>query len=304
MKDSPPITGSQINWNLVYYFSEVAAAGSIKNAAPKLQLSPSTLSEHIVQLETDLNIRLFNRHHRKLSLTEQGSRLYLYAKQMFETGQRLIDVVSPIPLGCYPVSVGIVPSPSIQVGYSFIQEYVTRFGPLNTRFYHAKYDELEKGLLDARFDFGFSNRPPERKTICHAQISSSPLTFLVAKSLAEKDFKQLIATLPLLVCNAEPGIRSVTNQFLEELDIVPVSTMTADFPSLLIELCQKGMGIGVFSEEAIESMGSAMSQLITIVHGAPKIADRLNVLWSKDSESSEAVKHMTEILSRPSYSEF
>src|SRR5688572_29086894 len=96
------LKGSQINWNQVYYFSEIAAVGSIKDAAAKLDLTASTLSLHLSQLETDLEIQLFYRQHRKLTLTPEGTRLFLHAKAMFETGQRLIDVVSPVPLGCYP----------------------------------------------------------------------------------------------------------------------------------------------------------------------------------------------------------
>lgn len=303
MKDSPPITGRQINWNQVFYFSEVAAVGSIKHAALKLQISPSTLSEHILQLERDLNIRLFNRLHRKMALTEQGSRLYQYAKQMFETGQRLIDVVSPIPLGCYPISIGMVSSPSIQIGYSLLREYASQFGPLNMRFYHAKHEELEKGLSDARFDFGFSSHYPERKNIVSAQISSSSLGFFIARKLSGIDFKDLLATLPLLICNAEPRLRSVTSQFLAEADITPTATITADYPSLLFDLCQHGLGIGVFNEEALASVGPKQSQEIIIIEGSPKITDRLYVLWSKDGENSEAVKRMTEILSHPSESE-
>jgi DNA-binding transcriptional LysR family regulator len=77
----------QINWNQVFYFSEIAAAGSVKNAAEKLGLSPSTLSEHLGQLEHDLNIKLFQRQHRKLILTDEGARLFHSAREMFESGK-------------------------------------------------------------------------------------------------------------------------------------------------------------------------------------------------------------------------
>lgn len=97
------LKGNQINWNHVFYFCQIARHGSIKTAATELGLSSPTLSEALNELEKDLEVVLFRRQHRKLVLTRQGSRLFQHAKQMFEAGQRLIDVVSPVPLGCYPL---------------------------------------------------------------------------------------------------------------------------------------------------------------------------------------------------------
>lgn len=295
MEDKVPLKGRGINWNQVYYFSEVAAAGSIKDAAPKLGISASTLSAHISQLERDLDILLFHRHHRKLTLTPQGSRLFLYAKQMFETGQRLIDVVSPVPLGCYPVSIGLVPSPSIQIGYNFIRSYAAKYGPLNMKFFHSNHDDLEKGLSDARFDFGFSDRLPERKNIFHQLISSSAISFYVAASIAHEKFGDLFSKLPLLVCNSDLGSRSAIEQALEESDLLPCAIMSADYPSLLLDLCQAGLGIAAFGEESVSQTDAAV-ETIRSPKGAPRLMQRLYVLWSKDGENSEAVGRLRGLL--------
>ncbi|MFH1016732.1 MAG: LysR family transcriptional regulator, partial [Pseudomonadota bacterium] len=106
---SKPLRGNQINWNQLFYFCEIAREVSIKAAAQALDLSSPTLSEHVSQLEADLKITLFFRQHRRLKLTPEGTRLFQTVRSLFETGQRLVDVVSPVPLGCYPVSIGIVP---------------------------------------------------------------------------------------------------------------------------------------------------------------------------------------------------
>jgi DNA-binding transcriptional LysR family regulator len=280
--------GKRINWNLVYYFSEIAAAGSIKEAADRLELSPSTISTHLAQLEEDLEVQLFFRQHRKLALTPEGNRLFLRAKEMFEAGQRLLGAVSPVPLGCYPMSVGLVPSPSIQTAYRIIGQCLRSQRHLNMKLYHSGYDDLEEGLVSAKFDFGFCDRVPDRKDIrCH-RISQSPIKFFVSEKWASLSFSALLSQLPLLICNAEPSQRSFAEQALIEAELTPSSVVTSDYPSALLELCESGLGIGVFSEaEGLKSL--------RVPKDAPKLQDNLYVLWSKDAENTASVRLLSSL---------
>ncbi|MEW6054976.1 MAG: LysR family transcriptional regulator [Bdellovibrionota bacterium] len=296
MKEAKRLSGNQINWNQVYYFSEVAASSSLKDAAKKLGVSPSTLSEHIAQLERDLEVQLFFRQHRKLSLTPEGNRLFLRAKEMFEAGQRLIDVVSPVPLGCYPISIGLVPCPSLQIAYSVITDYSKRYGPLSMKLFHSKHQGLEASLAKAEFDFGFSDRKPERKDLVYHCISVSDIRFYVSCSHEGTSLTDLLGSMPLLICNPEPNSRTFSEQALIDADLAPNSVITSDYPSSLTELCERGLGIGVFSEEVFSRSESKRLKALDTPRGAPKLQDHLYVLWSKEAENTEAVRHLRELV--------
>ena len=223
---------------------EVASCGSLKDAAAKLNLHPSTLSEHITQLEEDLKVQLFLRQHRKLTLTPEGNRLYLRAMEMFEAGQRLVDIVAPVPLGCYPVSIGLVPSPSIQLAYQVIRDFLEKHGPLNMKLYHAGYSDLDIGLSKGKYDFGFSDRIPHLKNLTHRLLSSSYIKFYVSGKWAETRFSELLKFLPLLISNAEPATRTLAEQSLTDANLIAPAVVTADYPSVLVDLCKRGLGIG------------------------------------------------------------
>jgi len=286
LNEFPPgekIRRNQINWNLVYYFSEIAATGSIKDAADKLELSPSTLSSHLSQLEKDLGVQLFHRQHRKLTLTPEGNRLYIRAKEMFEAGQKLLNVVSPVPLGCYPISIGLVPSPSIRVAYQIIGKCLQQHRNLNMKLFHSGYADLEGGLVSAKFDFGFSDRVPERKDlVCH-RISRFPIKFFVSDQWSNVSFAELLKQLPILICNAEPAQRSFAEQALIDAELLPSSVVTSDYPSALLDLCEEGLGIGVFSE------GDGLRSL-RVPKDAPKLQDNLYLLWSLEAENTAAIR--------------
>ncbi|MBY0471537.1 LysR family transcriptional regulator [bacterium] len=295
------LKGNQINWNQVYYFSEIAAAGSIKEAAERLELTPSTLSLHLSQLEEDLEVQLFFRQHRKLTLTPEGTRLYQQAKTMFEAGQRLIDVVSPIPLGCYPVSVALVPSPSLSIANRVLGKLLQRQEPFNMKVFRADYAELEKGLSDSRFDFGFSDRIPERKDLVHQRVSQAFVKFYVAPKWADTPFSELLQRLPLLICNAVPSQRSLAEQALIDAELVPSAVVTSDYPSTLMDLCQQGAGIGVFSETPMQRMAMQGLTTLRIPQGAPKLQDNLFVLWAQGAENTAAVKLLQEALKEENF---
>ena len=63
---------------LDYYrvFYETARFGSFSMAAQQLYISQSAISQCIRQLETDLNVKLFSRTRRGVSLTKEGSLLF------------------------------------------------------------------------------------------------------------------------------------------------------------------------------------------------------------------------------------
>ena len=63
-------------------FAEVAEHGSFAAAARRLGRSPAALTRGIAELETRLNVQLFNRTTRAVSLTEAGQRLFAGAKRV------------------------------------------------------------------------------------------------------------------------------------------------------------------------------------------------------------------------------
>ncbi|TYC62485.1 LysR family transcriptional regulator [Marinobacter sp. BW6] len=79
----------QVSLQALKAFESAARLGSFKLAAEELSLTPTAISHHIGNLEGRLNVSLFHRQGRRISLTGTGSRL---AKATSE-GFRKIDSV-------------------------------------------------------------------------------------------------------------------------------------------------------------------------------------------------------------------
>ena len=52
------------------YFTSIVECGSYSEAALDLNISQSTISKQVAQLESELNVKLFDRSTRKASLTQ------------------------------------------------------------------------------------------------------------------------------------------------------------------------------------------------------------------------------------------
>lgn len=73
--------------NSLRAFEAAARLGSFQKAAEDLFVTPSALSYQIRQLEEHLDVELFHRHNRKVTLSEEGERLYPGVHDGFERFQ-------------------------------------------------------------------------------------------------------------------------------------------------------------------------------------------------------------------------
>jgi DNA-binding transcriptional LysR family regulator len=291
-----PFRNAGVNWNHLFYFTVIATHCSIKVASETLGLSPSTLSQHLGQLEKDLGVLLFSRKIRQLTLTSAGQRLFIHTRHLFENSQRLLGIVSPLKLGTYPVAVGLVPSPSLQIAYDIIGDFQEEYASVGMKLRHSVYSQLETGLINSEFDFGFSDRPPERADLHSELLTSSELKFYVSAQIPSRPFSSLIKDLPMLICNAEHGQLNIFERFFKESGLDVCRTVTSDFPSVLLQLCERGLGIGLFAKGSTGQLSSGEFRSLRSPPDAPKLHDRIYVMWLKDSERSDVVQKLKLLL--------
>jgi len=71
-----------MDWDKLKIFHAVAEAGSFTSATVNLNISQSAISRQIQSLEEDLKVKLFERHARGLTLTENGEYVYKTAHEV------------------------------------------------------------------------------------------------------------------------------------------------------------------------------------------------------------------------------
>lgn len=82
-----------VNTRRLIQFTAVANAGSITRAASRLHIAQPALSHAISDLEQDLGVKLFERHHRGVTLTDSGTVLLEHAKTILRQIEYARDAV-------------------------------------------------------------------------------------------------------------------------------------------------------------------------------------------------------------------
>ena len=75
-------------------FAVIARLGSFSLAAEELFISQSSLSKHIIALEKELNVQLFNRTSRNVALSKAGARILPHANRLFEMKKRITGIAA------------------------------------------------------------------------------------------------------------------------------------------------------------------------------------------------------------------
>ena len=142
----------------------------------------------IKKLEILLGISLFHRSPRKIELTSEGKNLFNFAEEMFSTGTRFLDAVSPVSIGGYPARIGIQETICTKLPMDLILKYTKLYSPYGTinTIREMSLEVLERKILSNSLDWGISMAPPKYRDLEHKFIGHSRIVFCCSKDIYAK----------------------------------------------------------------------------------------------------------------------
>ncbi|MCD7839859.1 MAG: LysR family transcriptional regulator, partial [Erysipelotrichaceae bacterium] len=75
----------------IKYFCAICQYKTFSKAALELHITQSSLSKHIIKLESELNMILFDRSHRQIILTPAGEQFYKDAKILLKDYYQMMN---------------------------------------------------------------------------------------------------------------------------------------------------------------------------------------------------------------------
>lgn len=235
------------------YFVAVAEANTLAQAAAQLNVSQPSVSVAISNLEIDLGVQLFVRHHaRGVSLTPSGKRLLPEAQSLlrhadeFQTGVMEVSggVSGNLTVGCF-VTIAAMYMPKLITGF-------TRQHPgTSISLTEGNLDEITKGLQSSVFELALAY-----DLGLPASIHFELLSHATPYALLPRRHK--------LARQAEVSLSDLCNEPLILLDIPPSRNY---FPALFsAENLSPKIGLSSPSFEVVRGMvgqGAGYSLLVT-----------------------------------------
>lgn len=134
-------------------FVRAASLGSLRKAAIELGITPQAASHAVMQLEQSLGVRLFHRTTRKLSLTEEGSRLLEQAQpalsmlaSALDDARRSTDAIAG------PLRVSSARTFGASIFWPYFVEFAQRYPHVQI---DVQFEDRLTDLVSERADVGF-----------------------------------------------------------------------------------------------------------------------------------------------------
>lgn len=278
-------------------FAQAAATGSFSAAARRLGKSQSTISEAISRLEIDLNVSLFVRGARQLTLTEAGSSLLSRVQDVLAASDRLLRQAGQLAAGLEP-KLTLILSDAYQASQyqARLVELDQRYPDLEFECFFAEHADVLDLVGQGRGHLGLlaaqASYPPE---LAHASLADcADFGLFVAKGhpLAQLPRVTTEDLLPWRVLR----LSTVADQGAE-LDDLPGSggrCWSAPDYLLLLEMATLGFGWAALPRQLVTGHGDGRLQELAI-NGWPKQV-RVDVVWSRERSLGPAAAWLLERL--------
>lgn len=236
-------------------FISVHRNSSFSKASKELHISQPTISEHIKNLENELDCTLFDRLGRSILPTAQAEILLPHALQVVEELTKLKEAMS---LGAKEIKGDIIISASTIPGTYLLPKIATAFKQKypETRFQILINDtnqstaKVESHEIHLAVTGGLIDNKALNKTI----LTEDELVCVASKDMAAKAQKNL-ANLPILIREQGSGTRHAMEEIFHHLDIsINPSNIVATLGSTaaIKEALIAGLGFSIISRMAVK----------------------------------------------------
>jgi len=237
-------------------FEAVAQHLSYTRAAEVLYLSQPAVSMQIKQLESEVEMPLFERMGKTLFLTEAGEELLIYARNISQQLVELNDVLEEMrgsERGRLTIAVATTAN---YFALKLLGEFYKRFSGANISLDVTNRSNLLQHLNDNTVDMVIMGQPPEEIDVDATSFLDNPLVVIAPKGHALAGKKQI----PLSVLQQETfimrehgsGTRIAIERFFEQQGYSISSVMEMSSNEAINQAVEASLGLGVVSQHTLE----------------------------------------------------
>ncbi len=279
----------RINLKQLEAFTATAEYGSFTRAAEELYLTQSTVSAHILALEEAMGVQLILRGaRRKLTLTEEGRRVYGAARDILDRCRLLQDPMAAE--GRVELSVGASTVPAQYLLPGLLSGFLQRHG--ESRFLLRRGDSAQvHGLLSqGEVRIGVVGAAPDRRTFTCQTLCEDRLVLVTAPTQRFQALKARgacgrdLLDEPFIIREETSGTRQAAETYWRKHGILPEKlhiVACMDNPEAIRRSVAGGMGVSVMSELSVREEAEA-GRLLTFELDEEGFSRRIYLVWRRD----------------------
>jgi DNA-binding transcriptional LysR family regulator len=267
-----------INFELYKIFYHAASAGSFSEAAKRLYISQSAVSQSVAGLEQKIGSPLFLRRSRKISLTSEGELLFRHIEQAFnfiKAGEGKLSEMRSLGLGEIRIGVGDTNCRYFLV--PFLENFIKLYPKIKFKVVNRTSPQILENLRSGQIDIGIVTLPSRSSSADGSKDSTEKdLHFSNLDDMNLKWFKDVrdvfvassryselkdrtislneLASYPLLLLRKESGTRRNLDSCFSSLAIDIMPEIELESIDLLVEFARIGLGVAHVLYESAEEL--------------------------------------------------
>ena len=284
-------------------FVQVSESGSFSKAAKELFLTQPTISAHISSLEKELNVRLFIRNTKEVSLSDDGKDLYRYAKQITDLEKAIEErFYMDSDDGKHFITIAASTIPAQYLLPKVLMCYRERYPKEQIKIMETDSSEVVTQVVDHMVDVGFTGTVLEKKHCKYIPFYKDELAVIAPDTPEYRILKEQnrddidwIKRKPLILREEGSGTRKEAEKQLKNAGI---SMETLDIVASIAnqetikKSVKQGMGITVLSRLAAEDEDGL---LIFPIPGADEGRD-INLVYNKNYQTTRSADRFIRIV--------
>lgn len=243
-----------IKLDLYKVFCEVAKCGSFSKAAKELYMTQPAVSQSIMQLERELQVRLFTRMPKGVSLTNEGELLFEYinsAMNLIGTGEKKLKETKGMMIGELKIGVGDTISRYFLMPY--LEKFHRKYPNIKLKIINRTTLELCDMLKSGEIDIAICNLP-----IDDSAIESKPCLTVQDIFVCGEHYKDLaknpidilsLSSLPLILLEGKSNTRKYIEKYFLENGVKITPEIELGSHDLLLEFAKINLGIACVIRE-------------------------------------------------------
>ncbi len=165
------------------YVLAVAEYQNFTLAAEKSFVTQPTLSMQVQKLEDELDVRIFDRSKKPISITEAGKKIVAQAKNIVNEAKRIKDIVDQEKgfIGG-EFTLGIIPTVMPTLLPMFLKTFINKYPKVQLIIKEQNTDSLIRNLQDGHLDAGIAATPLDIEFITERPLYYEPFVGYVPPS--------------------------------------------------------------------------------------------------------------------------
>lgn len=257
-------------------FCEVAKNESFSKAAKKLYMTQPAVSQAIMQLEGELEVRLFTRTSRGVILTSEGQLLYEYinsAINLINTGEKKLQDAKGLLFGELKIGVGDTISRYFLLPY--LEKFHNQFPNIKLKIMNSTTIELCAMIKSGEIDMAICNLPIKDPSIEIEKCMDVQDVFVCGEKYKEILSKALsfeeIAKLPLIFLDHKSNSRQFVENYILSKGVKITPDIELGSHDLLLDFAKINLGVAcVVREFSIEYLQNKVLYEVETIEKIPK----------------------------------